>query len=145
MLPQFVNRNPTLTYRLIILFSLGIITPLGFASKSYQGVLAWWVNDYAGDVLYEIFWILLIVLVWPQASIFWTAFWVLIVTSLIEFFQLWQPPYLAEIRSTFWWRMLLGTTFSWWDFPNYLLGCFLSWICLEYARAKIFLKTPPQT
>ncbi|NET54347.1 MAG: DUF2809 domain-containing protein, partial [Merismopedia sp. SIO2A8] len=82
--------------------------------------------------------------VWPQASVFQTAFWVLIVTSLLEILQLWQPPFMAEIRSTFWWRMLFGNSFSWWDFPHYLLGCFASWICLEYTRAKIFLKKSSQ-
>ena len=104
MLPQFLSYNPTRAYRLIILFSLGVITPLGFASKSYQGPLAWWVNGYAGGALYEVFWILLIVLVLPQACPFWTALWVLIATSLLEVLQLWQPSSLAEIRSTFWWR-----------------------------------------
>jgi len=138
MIRRLVSNYPIRTYRAVILFTLGVIVPLGLASKSYQGAWDWWVRDYAGDILYEIFWILLIASILPKSSPFWIAFWVFSATSLIEFFQLWQPPFLTEIRSTFWWRMLLGTTFVWWDFPHYLLGCVFGWLWLKLVRSNLF-------
>lgn len=54
---MFANR--LLLLRLLTL-SLLIVTPLGFLSKFYTGPARQWVNHYAGDVLYEIFWCLVI-------------------------------------------------------------------------------------
>ena len=42
----------------LIIISLLIIIPLGLFSKVYTGVAQGWVNNYAGDILYEIFWCL---------------------------------------------------------------------------------------
>ncbi len=51
--------------------------------------------------------------------------WVFAITCGLEFLQLWHPPILEQIRSTFIGRASLGTTFSWWDEPHYVLGCVL--------------------
>ncbi len=111
-----------------ILVSLLVITPLGFAFKLYAGPAQNWVNNYAAGVLYEIFWCLALLFFWPgrecTAKI---AMGVLLVTSLLEVLQLWHPWMLEQIRSTFLGRALIGTTFSWWDFPHYILGCALGW------------------
>jgi hypothetical protein len=109
-----------------ILVSLLVITPLGFLFKLYAGPVQGWFNNYAAGVLYEIFWCLVLLFFWPHrkftAKI---AMGVLVVTSLLEVLQLWHPWMLEQIRSTFLGRTLLGTTFSWWDFPHYVLGCAL--------------------
>ncbi len=109
-----------------ILVSLLVITPLGFLFKLYAGPAQGWFNNYAAGVLYEIFWCLVLLFFWPYrkftAKI---AVGVLVVTSLLEVLQLWHPWMLEQIRSTFLGRTLLGTTFSWWDFPHYVLGCAL--------------------
>jgi hypothetical protein len=109
-----------------ILVSLLVITPLGFLFKLYAGPAQGWFNNYAAGVLYEIFWCLILLFFWPHrkftAKI---AMGVLVVTSLLEVLQLWHPWMLEQIRSTFLGRTLLGTTFSWWDFPHYVLGCAL--------------------
>ena len=46
--------------RILILLFLLIITPLGLFSKAYAGIGQEWVQDYSGDVLYEIFWCLVV-------------------------------------------------------------------------------------
>lgn len=143
MIRRLVSNYPISSYRAVIFFTLGVIIPLGFASKFYQGAWGWWVRDYAGDILYEIFWILLIASILPKSSPFCIACGVFSATSLIEFFQLWQPPFLIEIRSTFWWHMLLGSTFVWWDFPHYFLGCVAAWIGLRLVRSNLFLTKSP--
>lgn len=111
------------TFRKKVLISLLVLTPLGFASKFYPGPGAWWFNNYSGGMFYEIFWCLGAVFLWPRASGAMVAFWVFIVTSLLEFCQLWHPPGLELIRGTFMGRTLIGTSFSWWDFPYYFIGC----------------------
>jgi len=111
-----------------ILLSLLAVTPLGFWLKLYAGPGQNWLNNYAAGALYEVFWCLILLFFWPRrkcaANI---AAGVLFVTSLLEGLQLWHPWALEQIRSTFMGRALIGTTFSWWDFPHYFLGCALGW------------------
>ncbi|GFE69657.1 DUF2809 domain-containing protein [Chroococcus sp. FPU101] len=52
---------------------------------------------------------------------------VFIVTSLLEFLQLWHFFLLQLLRSYTLGRLLLGTTFSEWDFLYYALGCLIGW------------------
>ncbi|ODS34777.1 MAG: hypothetical protein SCARUB_00037 [Candidatus Scalindua rubra] len=56
-----------------------------------------------------------------RVSAFWVASSVLGITCFLEFLQLWHPPFLESIRSTFIGSVLIGTTFTWWDFPHYAL------------------------
>ncbi len=72
-------------YRVVLCVVLVGVVLLGFASKPYQGLEAGWVNNYAGGFLYEVFWILLITLIWPQVSSGWLAWNVLLVTVALEF------------------------------------------------------------
>jgi hypothetical protein len=53
------------------------------------------------------------------------------VTCAIEFLQLWHQPVLDSFRSTVLGKLLLGTTFSWWDFPHYAVGCIIGWLFLR--------------
>lgn len=126
-------------YQKIIFISLIALIPIGLASKFYQGLFDQWVNNSLGGVLYEIFWVLLVVLIKPKLSPAWVAFWVFVVTSSLEFAQLWKPPFLEIIRATLLGRLLLGTTFSAWDFPYYLIGCGLAWLGLNYLKSYLKL------
>lgn len=112
-------------YRLALLISMSIIVPLGYVVRFYQG--GGWLNDAFGGIAYEIFWILLVVFFFPQASLSRTAVGVCFVTCGLEFLQLWQPPFLQSARATFLGRLILGNTFSWTDFPPYFVGSFLGW------------------
>jgi len=124
-------------YRIIVLIGLFLLVPLGLAAKFYQGPLEFWVNNSFSSIFYEAFWIFLAISIRPQWPPGWVSFWVFIVTSILEFLQLWKPPFLQAIRSTFMGRMLLGTTFVWSDFLYYVLGCSLTWLFLRYL--KLFL------
>ncbi|MBD2484869.1 DUF2809 domain-containing protein [Planktothrix sp. FACHB-1365] len=126
-------------YQQIILISLIALIPIGLASKFYKGPFDVWLNNSVGGVFYEMFWVLLVVLINPILSPGWVAFWVFIVTSILEFAQLWKPPFLEVIRTTLLGRLLLGTTFSWWDFPYYIIGCGLAWLGLKYLKSYLKL------
>jgi hypothetical protein len=64
-----------------------------------------------------------------------------LVTSALEFLQLWRPGWLQSIRATLLGRLALGTSFAWSDFPPYAAGAALAWIVIPYIgsrnRAKI--------
>ena len=115
-------------FRIRIFILLSAVIPLGFASKFYSGPGSFWFNNYCGGILYEIFWCLAVVFVFPTSSEFWIALWVFLITSLLEFTQLWHPHFLEVIRSTFIGRTLIGSSFVWMDFPYYIIGCFIGWI-----------------
>jgi len=105
-----------------------IVTPLGFAFKFYSGAGNVWFNDYGAGVLYEVFWVLLIFMFYPTktaANVI--PIIVFFSTCMLEFLQLWHPQFLMAVRATFLGRALLGTTFVWWDFPHYLIGCLIGW------------------
>jgi hypothetical protein len=111
-----------------VVLSLLVVTPLGFAFKFYSGPGNWWFNNYGAGALYEIFWILIAFLFFPsKRSANVIPIYVFVITCILEFMQLWHPPFLEVIRSTFVGSALIGTTFVWWDFPHYVLGCLIGW------------------
>lgn len=118
------------------LASLILVIPMGFYTKFYDGPAADWVNDSLGGVFYEIFWCLLSFLVFPKVRTWMTAIGVLMVTCALEFAQLWHPPALTLIRSHFLGATLLGTTFSWLDFPYYLGGTAIGWAWISWLRNR---------
>ena len=129
-------------HRLLIFISLLIVTPLGILSKKYTGIGQEWVRNYSGDILYEIFWCLVVFWFIPQANVnshkqvntkaIQIALWVFAITCVLEISQLWFYLVPITIRSSLVWRLLLGSAFVWWDFPHYAFGSFLGcmWIVL---------------
>jgi len=109
-----------------LLIALAVVTPLGFATKLAPGLEARWIRFYAGGALYEIFWVLAVLAFRPILSPGRVALGVLAATCALEVLQLWSTPLLDAIRATFLGRALIGSTFSWWDFPVYGLGCALA-------------------
>ena len=124
------SRTPTL-------LSILIIVPIGFYSKFYAGPAAFWVNNSLGGVLYVVFWCLVLLLFLPSTrpSIICTC--VLAGTCILEFLQLWHPPFLTWVRGSFLGQTLLGTTFMWSDFLYYFLGSALGWVFLLRLRSSM--------
>ena len=120
--------------RIVILLSILIVTPLGFACKFYAGPGAKWVNDSLGGLLYEVFWCLAISVIIIKVKPWKIALSVFIVTSILELLQLWHPIFLEIIRSTFIGRTIIGTTFVPSDFIYYTIGSLVGWILLEKIR-----------
>lgn len=126
-----------LARRLCLLAALVVVTPLGFWTKVYDGPAHTWFNHYGGGALYEVFWILVIALLVPtRRAVSWIASGVFLVTCALEVAQLWHPAWLLAIRQTYLGKVLLGTTFAWWDFPHYVLGSALGYafVTAMYGR-----------
>ncbi|MBH8562179.1 DUF2809 domain-containing protein [Nostoc sp. CENA67] len=125
------NRNQAI----LIILSLLIVVVMGFLFKYYPGPAHQWFNNYGSSIFYEIFWCLLAFWFFrTRKAVQLITVWVLIITCIIEFLQLWHPPLLEEIRATLIGKWLLGSTFSWWDFPHYVLGCILGWLWLRQLQ-----------
>lgn len=114
-----------------------LAVPLGLATKFYSGPGAVWARAHGGGIFYEFFWVFLALAVWPRLRPLRAALAVLVVTSALEFLQLWHPPFLEAVRGTFLGHALIGSTFSWLDFPHYLVGCIAGgWIArLVFVKA----------
>lgn len=111
-----------------------IITPLGFYSKFYSGPAHTWVSNSFGGLLYEIFWCLVFFFIFPKTQPIKIAFWILTITSSLEFLQLWHPPLLELLRSNFIGRTILGNSFNWGDFPYYFIGSLVGYLILVWIK-----------
>jgi len=112
---------------------MGIVL-LGLWSKVYNGWGQAWINDFSGDILYEMAWIGLIGL-WKLRWRVWDiSIAVFLITCLIEVTQL--IPFPEILTAHLLWRLLLGTTFVWWDFPHYFLGSLLGYGSLKVLRDR---------
>ncbi|WP_200241466.1 DUF2809 domain-containing protein [Thiohalocapsa halophila] len=117
----------------------GALVPLGLWTKLYAGPASAWVAGSLGGVLYVAFWIVLAMALAPAHWLLRVSLAVLVLTALLELLQLWHPLWLEPIRANFLGHALLGSTFSWLDFPHYALGAVLGarltrWICIPKSR-----------
>jgi hypothetical protein len=124
------------SWRLRALGVLLIVVPLALLMKYYSGPGRWWLNNWGASYGYEIFFILLTFIVVPRrTAITAIAIWVCLVTCALELLQLWKPPLLQAVRSTWVGESLLGGQFSWSDLPAYPVGSFLGWLLLHRVVA----------
>jgi hypothetical protein len=124
------QRHRLFKYRIALLVNLVAIVPLGYGVR-FSGAGPAWLNDALGSIAYEVFWILLVALLFPKASPVWVAVGVCLATCGVEFLQLWQTPWLQALRATLPGRLVLGNTFTWSDFPACLVGSGLGWLWLR--------------
>jgi hypothetical protein len=118
--------------RKYVLLSLLLVTPTGFLFKFYSGPAQWWFNDYGAGIPYVIFWVLVIFLLFPyEQAANRIPLWVFSLTSTLEVIQLWHPVILEKVRSHFLGRTLIGTSFTWWDFPHYAVGGIVGWVWIR--------------
>ena len=116
--------RPCAAERLLSLFALVPVCVLGLCMKEGAGgSAASWSQAYGAGVVYEVFWLLVLRVVWPQAAVGPQAAGVFGATALVELSQLWHPPVLEAARRTFLGHAFLGASFDWIDYPHYAVGC----------------------
>lgn len=116
-----------------------ILVPVGFFSKLYSGIGHEWINNKLGGVFYEMFWCLVFYILLPKSKPIRIAIWVFIITCILEFVQLLDNSLLEIIRSNFIGQTIIGNSFTWSDFPYYIIGSFLGFLVLkgtEKAKAQ---------
>lgn len=129
--------KPLTLYRLLCMGAIVFIVVLGLGTKAYTGWGYEWVNNCFGDALYEMAWIWLVGLIKPRWRVFRMAIAIFILTSAIEFSQL--IPFPDVWKAQIWWRLLLGTHFTWIDFIYYAAGCMLGAISLIWLQKNVGL------
>ena len=137
MVLPFDRTHRFFQYRLALFFSIIPIFIIGLTSEFYSGPGRDFFNDYFSDFVYQIFLILLIIFIFPQVNPSKTAWEIFIFNCIIEFSQLWRPPFLQAIRATLFGRLFLGSGFSWEDFIGYILGCSIGWVWVVWLKRKI--------
>ena len=123
--------------------SLAAVVPLGILLKFYAGPYQAWVNNSAAGMVYELFWCLALFAIWPyRRAINRIVIGVFVVTCGLEAMQLWHPPLLQAVRSTFPGRVLIGTTFAWSDFAHYAVGSGIGWLWLRWISRSMPYEAP---
>lgn len=130
------NRIPFLQYRLALFASILLIVPLGYLVRFAEGPGPAWLHDALGSVAYEIFWVLLLVLLLPTLAVERAAIAVFLATCGVEVLQLWQHPVLLAMRATLVGRLVLGNSFTWSDFPAYFVGSVLGWVWVRSLASR---------
>ena len=118
--------------RKFLLICLLILIPLGFYSKFYKGIYEYTINNRISDLLYVTFWIVFIKFVFMQFKNYKIVLAVFLITSILEIMQLWHPPLLQLIRSSFIGKALIGTNFVPEDFLYYILGSAVGYFLLLF-------------
>lgn len=129
-------------YRRALGIAAIVCIPVGLWTKRYSGIGEAWVNGSAGAIVYEMFWICLVGIVFPELSAWSVAIAIFLITSGLECLQLWQSPTLNAIQETTVGRLLLGSVFSPWDFLYYALGCLLGWLVLRQCHRSFLAPRP---
>ncbi len=111
-----------MSHRLKSLLVLILLIPLGLGTKSYRGFLGHFIRASGGGFFYTVFLFFCLRLLFPRQSRRNAALSATLASIAVECLQLWQPPFLQAIRQTTGGALLLGSSFSWVDWPPYLLG-----------------------
>ena len=130
------------TYRLVLLVGIVCIIPFGYGIRFARSLDAPLFQDIMGSVAYQMLLMFVAAFCFPSVSLVKVAVGIFIVSSAIEFQQLWQAPFICNVRATWAGRVILGNTFTWSDFPPYALGCLLGWTVLRSLRQR-FIRSQP--
>lgn len=115
--------------------TLVVVSIAGLLSKQNPITYFDWVNNHLAGLFYTIFWILIVFLFFKdKLNINHIPVIILCFTLAIEFLQLWHPAILTNLRGTSLGKIVLGTTFSWWDIPFYIVGCLLGWQLIVFLN-----------
>ena len=108
--------------RLIYLSFIFIVTGLGLASRRYPEILPKFIAAYAGDTLWALLVFLLIGFIFPTLNLVKVAVIAVIFSFAIELSQLYQAPWINDIRQNNLAALVLGRGFLWSDLVCYSVG-----------------------
>ncbi len=115
-----------------------LLVPLGFSTKWYRGAGAQWIHDYAGDILYPMFWFFVVLFLFPRLRPLAAAAAVFLFSTAVEFTQLFSWPALIYLRASFLGRTLVGNSFSLVDILYYFIGS-ASALAVHFLLNLLFL------
>ena len=108
--------------RAALLALIVLVIVAGLASRRFAFVVPKFLGKYPGDSL----WALMVYLGWsflrPRSPPWVLAIYAFGTSCLVEISQLYQAPWLNELRATAAGHLVLGSAFSWWDISAYAIG-----------------------
>ena len=107
---------------------IGVVA-LGLASRRYPGLFPAFLGKYPGDTLWALMVFCGLGLLNPGCSTARLAFYALLISYADELSQLYQAPWINQIRGTSIGHLILGSTFSWLDMLAYTVGAAIGVIC----------------
>ena len=122
MVFRLFNSRPDVNRVVAILMCMAAVL-VCLAYAHWRSVLPEWWREFGGGIPYVVFWATFWFAIFPfrhcilPICIFATAF-----TCFLECMQLWKPEWLVQLCATTFGAALLGSGFTWNDFPPYLIG-----------------------
>src|SRR5436305_11281864 len=112
---------------------------VGLASRKWPWLLPAALGKYPGDALWaaSVYWA--VAFLSPSASVVRVAAYALAISYLDELSQLYQAPWINQIRATTIGHLLLGSAFSWLDLLAYTVGVGL---CSAIELIPVFRARP---
>lgn len=125
------RKSTILTFVLIV-----IVAALGVLAKILPSDPESWVSNHLAGTFYVVELALILYLIFPDHLSGVLVLAAFLLTSLVEFFQNWHPAFLESVRASFLGHTILGSTFSWLDFPWYVAGAFIGWLLLQWIKPR---------
>ena len=113
-----------------------LVAALGVMAKILPAGQGNWISNHLAGTFYVVELSLILFLIFPDHFSFVIVTAAFLLTALVEFFQNWHPDFLEPFRASFVGHTILGSTFSWLDFPWYLAGAFFGWLLLQWVKPK---------
>ena len=124
-----IQKNQYLAFGILLM-----LVPLGIYTKYYSGALEMFVNNKLGGVFYVIFFSLMVYLFFPYKKPLFICLLVLLVTTILEYTQLWHPVFLEKIRTTWIGASLIGNSFNLHDIPWYIVGAIIAFLIITQIK-----------
>lgn len=129
--------SPDATTRFRAAVAAALCVPLGLGAKRAPADgIADWVADHFAGALYVVFWCCAAFAVFPRATRGTVVSAVLLLTFGVEFLQLSDAGWLESLRARRLPALVLGSTFSWTDFPYYAAGALAAWWLAAWITAR---------
>jgi len=118
-------------YRLTYFILIFITIILGLLSRHIHGIPL-----FIGDILWALMVFFIVKFLFIKRTIKWVIITSLLFCYAIEFSQLYQAPWINNIRHTVIGGLILGEVFSWGDMLSYTVG-----VAIGIFIEKILIKT----
>ncbi len=115
---------------------VAVTIPIGLATRKLPELFPQIVDEYGGDVLWAVLFFFISRFIWIRKSLLSIAIITFAFAVAIECSQLYQAPWINNLRATFPGQMILGHTFLWTDILCYAVGVGLAGLIAALIERK---------
>lgn len=130
--------NKRLKYLILIIISIA----LGLSSRKFPEVLPDLIHEHAGDALWAAMVYFGFRFIFYQKHFLLSGLLALSFSFLIELSQLYQAPWINDIRNTILGALIFGSGFLWVDLLRYTLGIVFA-VVMDFVLNKYFVEARP--